>query len=66
MKSIKCDICGREFGYGFLINVELQGGHDLLNVAQDRFETGNKDICSDCYYKLKETINNRLCDSKNP
>lgn len=56
MKSRKCDICGKEFDYGFLVDVKLQGGRDFLNVAEDRFEIGEKDICRDCYYGLKKMM----------
>ncbi len=52
----KCDYCGKEFDYGFLITVNLQGGQSFTNVADDRFEIGNKDLCKGCYYEIKEIV----------
>lgn len=53
-KVNKCDICGKVFDYGFLIEVSTQGGHSFTNIAEDRFEIGKKDICKSCYYKAKK------------
>ena len=50
----KCDYCGKEFDYGFLITINLQGGQSFTNIAADGFEIGNKDLCRDCYYEIKE------------
>ena len=52
----KCDICGKMFDYGFRVDVNIQGGHDFTNIAEERLELGQKDICLDCYYKAKEMI----------
>ena len=49
----KCDICGKEFDFGFSVGVSLQGGCDFLNVAKYRFDIGKQDICEDCFYKIK-------------
>lgn len=59
-KITKCDICGKTFDGGFLIDVSRQGGFDFIDSTKDRFEIGQRDICRDCYYKIKEiasTIN---------
>lgn len=56
----KCDICGKTFGYGFSINVNLQGTSDYTNIAKEIFELGQKDVCLDCYYKAKRSIANTL------
>ena len=55
-KTIKCDVCGKIFNYGFLIDVSLQGGQSFTNIADDRFELGKKDICKDCYYGVKKML----------
>ena len=49
----KCDICGKEFDFGFSVGVSLQGGCDFLNVAKYRFDIGKQDLCEDCFYKIK-------------
>ena len=51
--SRKCDFCGKEFGFGFSVDVSLQGGLDFLNIAKYRFDIGKQDICEDCFYKMK-------------
>lgn len=53
-KVRKCDICCKTFDYGFLIDVRTQGGMSFTNIAEDRFEIGEKDVCKDCYYMIKK------------
>lgn len=55
-KLRKCDMCGKEFDYGFLIDIKTQGGMSFTDIAEDRFEIGEKDICKECYYKVKRTF----------
>lgn len=55
-KVVKCDICGKMFDGGFLIEVNRQGGYDFTDAAQDRFEIGAKDVCRDCYYSVKKML----------
>lgn len=52
----KCDYCGKEFSSGFLITINLQGGQSFTDITTDRFEIGNKDLCRDCYYEIKEIV----------
>ena len=52
----KCDICGKEFDFGFSLAVSLQGGADFTNIADHRFELGQKDVCVDCYYSIKKRL----------
>ena len=49
----KCDVCGENFDFGFLIDVSLQGGMDFLNIAKYRCDIGKQDICENCFYKMK-------------
>ena len=53
----KCDICGKEFNFGFSVGVSLQGGTDFLNIAKYRFDIGKQDVCEDCFYKIKNMSN---------
>lgn len=53
-KIVKCDICGKTFDRGFLIDVRSQGGYAFTDIACDRFELRERDICRECYYKIKE------------
>ncbi len=55
-KALNCDVCGKAFDYGFSVNVNIQGGFGFINVADDRFEIGQKDVCRDCYYKIKKML----------
>ncbi len=72
MATVKrCDCCGKEFDYGFLVSVDIQGGYDFKNVVDDRLEVDNKDICRECYYKFKKLCmkgsdenGQELCESK--
>ena len=50
----KCDICGKTFDFGFRISVNLQGGMTFTNIAGYREEIGNKDICKECFFKMKK------------
>ena len=50
----KCGCCGKEFDYGFLVSVDVQGYHYLTGVFEDKLEIGCKDICRECYYKFKK------------
>lgn len=50
----KCDCCGKEFDYGFIVNVNVSKRYDYMNYIDDIFETGNRDICRECYYKFKK------------
>lgn len=50
----KCDICGKTFDFGFSVDVNLQGGMSFTNIAEYRGELGNKDVCKECFYKLKK------------
>ena len=49
----KCDVCGKDFDFGFSVDVSLQGGMDFTNIAKYRFDIGKQDICEDCFYKIK-------------
>lgn len=53
-KTTKCDICGKTFDRGFLIDVRSQGGYSFTDIASDRFELRERDVCRECYYKIKE------------
>lgn len=55
-KISKCDICGKTFDYGFLVDVKIQGGVSFANVAEDRFEIGQKDVCKECYNNIKKML----------
>lgn len=55
-KLTKCDVCGKIFEYGFIVDVNIQGGQDYTNIAKDWFEIGKKDVCYDCYYKAKKML----------
>ena len=55
-KVTRCDVCGKVFDYGFSADVNIQGGQDFTNIAEDRFEIGKKDICKACYYKIRKLI----------
>ena len=55
-KTVKCDVCGKSFDYGFSVNVDTQYNFDFMNATQDRFEIGQKDVCRDCYYKIKKML----------
>lgn len=57
-KVTRCDVCGKDFGYGFAVDVNIEGGQDYTNIAEDRFEIGKKDICKVCYYKIKRLLHN--------
>ena len=52
----KCDICGKEFNFGFSVGVYLQGGTDFMNIAKYRFDIGKQDVCEDCFYKIKKYV----------
>lgn len=52
----KCDACGKVFDYGFTIDVRIQGGVDFVNIAEDRFEIGKKDVCKNCYYMAQKML----------
>ena len=56
--SKKCDVCGKDFGFGFSVDVSLQGGMSFTNIAEHRFELGQKDVCTDCYYMIKKILKN--------
>lgn len=53
----KCDICGKEFDFGFSVGVSLQGGTDFLNIAKYRFDIGKQDICEECFKQIKNMSN---------
>lgn len=53
----KCDICRKTIDLGFSINVSLQCEKDFINVSEYISEIGNKDICTECYYKIKNLTN---------
>ena len=53
----KCDICGKEFNFGFSVGVSLQGGTDFVNIAKYRFDIGKQDICEECFCKIKNMSN---------
>ena len=56
--SKKCDVCGKDFDFGFSVDVSLQGGTSFTNIAEHRFELGQKDVCTDCYYMTKKILKN--------
>ena len=53
----KCDICGKEFNFGFSVGVSLQGGTDFVNIAKYRFDIGKQDICEECFEQIKNMSN---------
>lgn len=55
-KVVKCDVCGKVFDYGFLIDINVQGGQSWTNIAEDRFEIGKKDVCKKCYTSIKKML----------
>ena len=55
-KIMKCDVCGKEFDGGFSVDVNVQGGIDLEEFSDDRFEIGKKDVCRECYFSVKKML----------
>ncbi len=55
-KIMICDVCGEKFNYGFSIKVSTQGGYSFTDIAEDRFEIGQKDVCKKCYYNIKKML----------
>lgn len=54
----RCDICGNVFDNGFCIDVFISTKYEFTNIAEYLPELGKKDVCIDCYYKVKEMLNN--------
>ena len=50
----KCDCFGKEFDYGFLVSVNIQGDCDFKEYTDNVLEVGDQDICRECYYKFKK------------
>ena len=56
MRIIKCDICGKDFTFGFSVETNLQGENDFTNIAKYRDDVCQMDVCTDCFYKIKKHI----------
>ena len=54
MKSFKCDVCGKELGRWYRITVTPYALHSEQNVSHMVKNECLKDICEDCFPKVKE------------
>ena len=53
MKFFKCDICGKEIGRWYRINVTPYAMYDEMNVSQMIKNECVKDVCEECIEKVK-------------
>lgn len=58
--SRKCEVCGKEFDFGFSVDVSFIGDMSFTDIAKHRFELGIKDVCADCYYATKSILEKQL------
>lgn len=54
MKSFKCDVCGKELGRWYRITVSPYALCSCQNVSHMIKNECMKDICEDCFEKVKE------------
>lgn len=53
MKCFRCDICGKEIGRWYRINVIPYAMYDEMNVSHMVNNEFTKDVCEECIEKVK-------------
>lgn len=62
MNAFKCDICEKEMGRWYRVNINPMAMYDEMNVSHMVRHKSIKDICEKCFEKLKSNCQNFRTD----